>query len=85
MEIIVYLIECSVCLSIFCLFYRTVLQSQTSYQFNRWYLLGTGIGAGCDAEAERVIRESIPWNPGEQRGKFVKVRLVLPITFRLGD
>ncbi|MEQ9438342.1 MAG: TonB family protein [Cyclobacteriaceae bacterium] len=43
-----------------------------------------GIGAGCDDEAVRVIREAMAWNPGEQRGKFVKVRMVMPVTFRLG-
>ncbi|MEM9674201.1 MAG: TonB family protein [Bacteroidota bacterium] len=44
-----------------------------------------GIGAGCDEEAVRVIQEALPWNPGTQRGKLVKVRMVLPITFRLGE
>jgi protein TonB len=45
-----------------------------------------GIGAGCDEEAVRVIKESpIQWAPGKQRGKPVKVRMVLPITFKLQD
>ncbi|MEM9671117.1 MAG: energy transducer TonB [Cyclobacteriaceae bacterium] len=45
-----------------------------------------GIGAGCDQEAVRVIKESpIKWAPGKQRGKPVKVRMVLPITFKLQD
>ena len=43
-----------------------------------------GIGAGCDQEAVRVIEGAPAWNPGQQRGKVVKVRMVLPITFRLG-
>lgn len=42
-----------------------------------------GIGAGCDKEAVRVIKASPNWNPGKQRGKTVKVRMVLPITFKL--
>lgn len=42
-----------------------------------------GIGAGCDAEAERVLKEAVSWNPGLTDGKPVKVRLVLPITFKL--
>ncbi len=42
-----------------------------------------GVGAGCDEEAIRVIKNSPKWNPGKQRGKAVKVRMVLPITFRL--
>jgi len=43
-----------------------------------------GIGAGCDEEAERVLRNAPKWKPGKQRGRAVKVRMVLPITFRLG-
>ena len=43
-----------------------------------------GIGAGCDEEAVRVIEESKKWIPGKQRGRPVKVRMALPITFRLG-
>ena len=42
-----------------------------------------GIGAGCDQEAIRVIKTSPAWSPGKQRGKPVKVRMVLPITFKL--
>lgn len=43
-----------------------------------------GIGAGCAAEAERVIQESAAWNPGFLEGRAVNVRMVLPITFKLG-
>lgn len=43
-----------------------------------------GIGAGCDEEAVRVIGDSPKWKPGKQRGKSVKVRMILPITFKLG-
>lgn len=42
-----------------------------------------GVGAGCDEEAIRVIKSSPRWSPGKQRGKAVKVRMVLPITFKL--
>jgi len=42
-----------------------------------------GIGAGCDEEAVRVVKAAPPWNPGKQRGRAVKVRMVIPITFRL--
>jgi protein TonB len=42
-----------------------------------------GIGAGCDEEAIRVVRNSPQWTPGKQRGKPVKQRMVLPITFKL--
>lgn len=43
-----------------------------------------GIGGGCDEEALRIVKESpIKWEPGKQRGVPVKVRMVLPITFRI--
>jgi protein TonB len=42
-----------------------------------------GIGAGCDGEAVRVIQNAPKWKPGKQRGKPVKVRMTLPITFKL--
>ena len=43
-----------------------------------------GIGAGCDEEAVRVIKSHPKWSPGKQRGKAVKQKIVLPITFQLG-
>jgi len=43
-----------------------------------------GIGAGCDEEAIRVLKNAPKWNPGKQRGRPVKVRMILPITFKLG-
>lgn len=43
-----------------------------------------GIGAGCDEEAVRVIKSAPKWKPGKQRGRAVRVRMVLPITFKLG-
>jgi protein TonB len=43
-----------------------------------------GIGGGCDEEALRIVKESpIKWEPGKQRGVPVKVRMVLPITFKI--
>lgn len=42
-----------------------------------------GIGAGCDEEAVRVVKSAPKWNPGKQRGRAVKVRMVIPITFKL--
>jgi protein TonB len=41
-----------------------------------------GIGGGCDEEALRVLSLS-KWKPGKQRGRPVKVRMVLPIHFKL--
>ncbi|MCC5930479.1 MAG: TonB family protein [Cyclobacteriaceae bacterium] len=43
-----------------------------------------GIGGGCDEEAARVLSSSPNWIPGYQRGQAVNVRMILPITFRLG-
>lgn len=43
-----------------------------------------GIGAGCDEEAERVLKNAPKWHPGKQRGVPVKVKMVLPISFQLG-
>ena len=42
-----------------------------------------GIGAGCDAEAVRVVQEAGSFKPGAQRGKPVRVRMVLPVIFKL--
>ncbi len=42
-----------------------------------------GIGAGCEDEAVRVIQNSPKWQPGKQRGRVVKVRIVVPLTFSL--
>ena len=41
-----------------------------------------GIGAGCDEEAVRVI-SGAKFTPGRQRGKAVKVRMTVPVTFKL--
>ncbi|WP_194774372.1 energy transducer TonB [Pararhodonellum marinum] len=42
-----------------------------------------GIGGGCDEEAMRVVREAPKWEPGKQRGKPVRVKMRLPIRFKL--
>lgn len=42
-----------------------------------------GIGAGCDEEAVRVLRMVPNFNPGKQRGVPVRVKMVLPIYFKL--
>lgn len=41
-----------------------------------------GIGAGCDQEALRVVKEA-KFTPGKQRGKPVRVKMSLPIRFSL--
>ncbi len=42
------------------------------------------IGAGCDEEALRAL-QTMHFRPGKQRGKAVRVKMSLPITFRLRD
>jgi protein TonB len=44
-----------------------------------------GIGAGCDEEAVRIMQGAPPWEPGRQRGRPVRQRMVLPIYFKLLD
>ncbi|HLT08046.1 MAG TPA: TonB family protein [Cyclobacteriaceae bacterium] len=42
-----------------------------------------GIGGGCDEEAKRVVENAPKWEPGKQRGKPVRVKMRLPIRFKL--
>lgn len=42
-----------------------------------------GIGAGCNEEAVRVLSLAPNWNPGKQRGREVRVRMIMPIMFKL--
>jgi protein TonB len=42
-----------------------------------------GIGAGCDEEALRVVKNAPSWNPGKQRGRAVRVLMTVPIRFVL--
>lgn len=44
-----------------------------------------GIGGGCDEVAMHVIETAPKWNPGKQRGKPVRQRMVLPIIFKLAN
>jgi len=43
------------------------------------------IGAGCDAEAIRLLEASPAWKPGIQDGKLVKVSYEVPISFKIED
>ena len=62
---------------------RVFLQFTVNEQGNVQDVVVTrGIGAGCDEEAERVVN-LMKFTPGKQRGKAVKVRMSLPITFKL--
>jgi len=43
-----------------------------------------GIGAGCDAEAVRVVQNApVLFKPGMQRGRPVRVQMTLPVVFKL--
>ena len=42
-----------------------------------------GIGAGCDAEAKRVVKNSPLWKPGTQQGTAVRHKMVLNLSFEL--
>jgi TonB family protein len=44
-----------------------------------------GIGAGCDEEAVRVVKSLPAFQPGTQNGKPVRVRMVVPIAFKLQE
>jgi TonB family protein len=43
-----------------------------------------GIGAGCDEEAIRAVRLA-QFEPGRQKGLPVKVKMSIPVTFRLSS
>ena len=38
-----------------------------------------------DAEALRIVNMMPKWTPGKQRGKEVRVRFTIPVTFRLSN
>lgn len=44
-----------------------------------------GIGAGCDAEAVKAVEALPNFKPGKQRGRAVRVKMVLPVMFALTD
>jgi len=41
------------------------------------------LGAGCGKEALRVVNKMPNWKPGTQRGKPVRVKFNLPVSFKL--
>jgi TonB family protein len=42
-----------------------------------------GIGAGCDDEATRLLKNMPRWKPGKQNGQPVKTYFTLPVQFKL--
>jgi protein TonB len=45
--------------------------------------IGKDLGNGLDQEAVRVISSMPKWTPGKVKGKNVKTRVVLPITYKI--
>lgn len=50
---------------------------------NKIKVLRDEAGAGCAEEAVRVVQNMPKWNPGSQMGKRVRVKLSLPIHFKV--
>ena len=46
-------------------------------------VMGKQLGSGLDDEAVRAISNMPNWTPGKVKGKNVKTRLVLPITYKI--
>ncbi len=46
---------------------------------------GKTAGGGLDEEAVKIIKQMPAWKPGTVKGKAVKTRLLLPVTFKLSD
>lgn len=44
-----------------------------------------GIDPVCDKIAVAAVANAGAWNPGKQNGKPVKVRMILPVSFKLGN
>ena len=43
-----------------------------------------GLGYGCDEEVIRLIKMMPNWKPGKKDGKAVRVKLNIPVQFKLG-
>jgi TonB family protein len=48
-------------------------------------VVGKELGNGLDQEAVRVISNMPKWTPGKVKGKNVKTRVVLPITYKIEE
>jgi protein TonB len=47
--------------------------------------IGNMVGDGLDDEAVRVISNMPKWEPGKVKGKNVKTRLTLPVTYKIEE
>ncbi|HEV8286919.1 MAG TPA: energy transducer TonB [Chitinophagaceae bacterium] len=48
-------------------------------------VIGSKLGDGLDDEAVRVISRMPKWEPGKVKGKNVKTRLTLPVTYKIEE
>ncbi len=48
-------------------------------------VIGNKLGYGLDEEAVKVISNMPKWTPGAVKGKKVKTKMILPITYRLEE
>jgi len=46
---------------------------------------GKTAGHGLDEEAVKIVKQMPAWKPGMVKGRPVKTRLLLPVTFKLAD
>jgi periplasmic protein TonB len=49
------------------------------------HVVGDKVGNGLDEEAVRAVEKMPEWTPGMVKGKKVKTRLTLPITFQIEE
>jgi len=47
--------------------------------------IARGVNSLLDNEAKRIFEVMPKWKPGTQNGEIVRVRLTLPILFRIGE
>jgi len=48
-------------------------------------VIGNKLGNGLDDEAVKVVSNMPEWTPGKVKGKNVKTRIVLPITYKMEE
>jgi protein TonB len=48
-------------------------------------VVGKELGNGLDEEAVKVVSNMPKWTPGKVKGKNVKTRIVLPVTYKLEE
>jgi len=48
-------------------------------------VVGSKLGDGLDEEAERVVSTMPKWNAGTVKGKPVKTRIIVPITYQIEE